>query len=103
MLMPLHVAHEPLHQGRLPVPDGADTMNSRPLIVIYSTFWTCSRSFSSSAFAVTISSDTPEPVGLRTDGVDFAVHLLQQEIELAAAGLGTVAELSQCTRWPGTA
>ena len=39
-----------------------------------------------------ISSETPQAVGLRADRVDLAVHLLQQEIELAAARLGAVAE-----------
>src|SRR5689334_416798 len=33
-----------------------------------------------------------QAVGLRPHRVDLAVHLLQQEIELAAAGLGAVGE-----------
>ena len=35
-----------------------------------------------------ISSGHLQTVGLRADGVDLAVHLLQQEIELAPARLG---------------
>ncbi len=34
----------------------------------------------------------PQAVGLRADGVDLAVHLLQQEVELAAARLGAVGQ-----------
>ena len=41
-----------------------------------------------------------QAVGLRPDRVHLAVHLLQQEIELAAARLGAVGQASQCARWP---
>src|SRR4249919_172058 len=34
----------------------------------------------------------PQPVGLRAHRVHLAVHLLEQEIELAAAGLGAMGE-----------
>ena len=49
----------------LPVPDGAETTNSRPrAAAAHSTFWTCSRIFSSSAFSVDDQSPTRRALGL---------------------------------------
>ena len=47
-----------------------------------------------------ISSETCRPSAFDADGVDLAVHLLQQEIELPAAGLGASVSASQCARCP---
>src|SRR5215212_7781871 len=80
----------------LPVPDGADTMKSSPR----------SRAASRASlnildllahlleFRLRVDDQLRhvQAIGFRTDGVHLAVHLLQQEIELAAARLGAARE-----------
>ncbi len=75
-------------------PDGAETTNSsvaagRPGGADHSTFCTCSRTRSSSALAAMTISVARRALDLRPDRVDLAVHLLHQEVELAAARLRT--------------
>src|SRR5579872_5712674 len=69
-----------------PAPDGADTMNSSPLLNVLDLF--------PHLLQLGLRGDDQlghlEAVGLRAHRVDLAVHLLQQEIELAAARFGAV-------------
>src|SRR5687767_8636058 len=81
----------------LPVPDGAETMNSRPR-----------RAADGAATLLDILHLLPhllefglgvddqlgdaQAVGLRPDGVDLAVHLLEKKVELAAARLRAVGQ-----------
>src|SRR5688572_25300012 len=79
----------------LPVPDGAETMNSRPrraaaapLLDILNLL----PHLLEFGLGVDDQLRNAEAVGLRADGVDLPVHLLEQEIELPAAWLGTVGQ-----------
>src|SRR5258708_675624 len=72
----------------LPVPDGADTMNRwpRPLLDILNLF--------AHLLELGLRRNDQlrhmQAVGFRAHGVDLAVHLLEQEVQLAAAGLRTI-------------
>src|SRR5687768_3074659 len=90
----------------LPVPDGAETMNSRPRRCAADGPWSAGAlaeaglldilDLLAHLFEFGLGVDDQlrdaQAVGLRTDGVDFAVHLLQEEIELAPAGLGSTGQ-----------
>src|SRR5688572_14854239 len=83
----------------LPVPDGADTMKSRPQL--WALPAACSRGDDTASLDILHLFAHPlelrfrlddqlghvEPVRLRTDGVDLAVHFLEKKIELAPARL----------------
>ncbi len=53
----------------------------------HSTFCTCSRTFSSSAFSATTTSETAGPSAFEPDRVHFPIHFLKKKIQLAAARL----------------
>src|SRR4051812_22249789 len=74
----------------LPVPDGADTMNRSPhasLDIL---------DLLAQLLELGLRRDDQlrdaDTVGLGPDGVDLAIHLLQQEVQLAAARFRAVAE-----------
>src|SRR5688572_32793333 len=79
----------------LPVPDGAETMNSRPrragacAAPLFDILDLLSH-FLEFGLGVDDQLRNAQAIGLRPDGVDLAVHLLQQEIELPSARLGAV-------------
>src|SRR5262245_2158093 len=71
----------------LPVPDGAETMKSRPrrLLDILDLF--------PHLLEFSLRRDDQlgdsKTIGLRANRVHFAIHLLQEEVELASTGFGT--------------
>src|SRR5437764_1323877 len=80
----------------LPVPDGAETMNSSPRGRAASVALLDILDLLAHLLELRLGRDdefrNPQAVGLRADRVDLAVHLLEQEIELASARLVAVAE-----------
>ena len=80
----------------LPTPDGPETHDEEARGArsataprrAHSTFCTCSRSFSISSLSSITTSAMIDVVALGADRVDLAVHLLQQEVELAPRRLG---------------
>src|SRR5205809_4975429 len=85
----------------LPVPDGADTMNRRPRRLPSTGALAAGALLNvlhllAHLFELRLGRNDqfrdPEAVSLRADRVDLAIHLLQQEVELAAAGLVAVAQ-----------
>src|SRR5437016_14597919 len=77
----------------LPVPDGAETMKSRPrpsLDILHLLAHLLELRFRRDHEL-----GDSKTVGLRSHRVDLAVHLLQQEVELASARLGSVDERRQ--------
>src|SRR5437870_3680422 len=79
----------------LPVPDGAETMNRMPRAVVAGASLDILHLLAQ-LLELRLRRDNqlrhPQPVGFRSHRVHFAIHLLQQEIELAAARLGAVGE-----------
>src|SRR5688500_6099673 len=78
----------------LPVPDGAETMNSRPRRAAAPLLDILNLLPHLLEFGLGVDDQlrNAEAVGLGADGVDLAVHFLEQEIELPAARLGTVGQ-----------
>src|SRR5512134_63542 len=75
----------------LPVPEGAETINSRPpaLSAVEGLFDILDLLAHSLELRLGVDDEfrDAEAIGLGADGVDLAVHLLQQKIQLAAARL----------------
>src|SRR5688572_24292307 len=78
----------------LPVPDGAETMNSRPRRAAPPLLDILDLLPHLLEFGLGVDDQLrdAEAVGLRADGVDLPVHLLEQEIELAPARLRALGE-----------
>src|SRR5687767_15954779 len=78
----------------LPVPDGAETMNSRPRRAAPPLLDILDLLPHLLEFGLGVDDQlrNAEAVGLRADGVDLPVHLLEQEIELPAAWLWPVGQ-----------
>src|SRR5688572_3854223 len=78
----------------LPVPDGAETMNSSPpaLSAVEGLFDILDLLAHPLELRLGVDDELrdAEAVGLGADGVDLAVHLLQQKVQLAPARLGAV-------------
>src|SRR5688572_31313313 len=74
----------------LPVPDGAETMNSRPRALL--DILDLLTHLLELGFRVDDQFRDVEAIGLRAKCVHFTVHLLDQEIQLAPARLLAVGE-----------
>src|SRR6266481_662627 len=74
----------------LPAPDGAETMKSRPRLLLDILH------LLAHLLELGLGGDDQlgdaEAVGLRADGIDLPIHFLQQEVELSTAGFDRPAQ-----------